>query len=232
MHNPFPPTSLADFTISDPISKMHIESIVNGKLPFPMQKNCICLCGTYGTGKTTLAELLPSLLEASGNLLPFTRLHNLFGSPNYWHVTSCGQGSNGTSIMQAIDGRQKTDVYLSPNGYFYEILDEVDLLTLSAQESLKSKISFAKSTIYILTTNHRTKLDGGLVDRSFMIEMNQASAADMAVMGRRFLRQMGLVGNELSDSYLMNLAAASRGSIRDFGFSMAVEGLRHGGVLR
>jgi len=68
--SPFKPTSLDDFVISDAASKQQLEAIVSGKLPFPLfGKNSICLWGTYGTGKSTLALLLPHLLEQSANLV-------------------------------------------------------------------------------------------------------------------------------------------------------------------
>lgn len=208
-----------------------LESMVNGKLPFPCSQSAVCLWGTYGTGKTTLAQMLPGFLEATGNLIPSTRQSGMWGSTNYWNVTSCGQGTNGVSVMQGITERANTDVHVSPKGYFYEILDEVDLLTPAAQATLKSAITFAKGTIFILTTNHFNKLDGGLRDRSIMVEMNMPSLTDMEAMGRRFLQQMGLTGNELTTAQLHQLAQQSRGSLRQFGSAILVAGLSLGGVM-
>lgn len=231
LNNPFAPSSLADFTISDPASWSTLESIVSGRLPFPSLKNAICLWGTYGTGKTTLAEMLPTIIDATGNMPPTSRAHNLFDAPQYWHVTQCGFASNSVSTMQDLNKRSNADTHLSPKGYFYEILDEVDVLTPAAQASLKSTISFAKSTIFLLTTNNPNKLDRGLVDRSFMIEMNQPNPAEMERMGRRFLRRMALTGNEVSSDTLQQMAKASRGSLRDFGQAVLILGLEHGGTI-
>jgi replication-associated recombination protein RarA len=208
-----------------------LDAIINGKLPFPAQKNALCLHGVYGTGKTTLAQMLPSMLDASADLPPTSRAHNLFETQEYWHITQCGFVTNSVTTMQDLNKRSKVDTHLSPNGYFYEILDEVDVLTPAAQASLKSTISFAKSTVFILTTNNPTKLDKGLVDRSFMIEMNQPSLADMEQMGRRFLRQMCLTGDEVPSETLQLMAKSSRGSLRDFGQAVLFEGLGHGGKI-
>lgn len=230
-NNPFPPSSLSDFTISDPASRLKLESIVNGTVPFPQFKNAICLWGAYGTGKTTLAEMLPAMLEATGNLAVSAHANGLFASQHYSHVTMCGFGSNAVTTIQDMQKRSLTNVNRSPRGYYYEILDEVDILTSAAQASLKSTVSYIANTIFILTTNNPNKLDKGLADRSYMIEMNQPSVADMVAMGRRFLRQMGLNGNEVSAAIFEKIAISSRGSIRDFGDAVATAGLAHGGVL-
>jgi replication-associated recombination protein RarA len=230
-NNPFPPSSLADFTISDPASRMQLESIVDGKVPFPQFKNAICLWGTYGTGKTTLAEMLPSMLEATGNLAVSAHANGLFASQHYCHVTMCGFGSNAVTTMQDLHKRAQSSVNISPKGYRYEILDEVDILTSAAQASLKSTVSHFNETIFIFTTNNPNKLDRGLVNRSFMIEMNQPGVTEMVVMGRRFLCNMGLTGMEISDPVFERMAIGSRGSIRDFGDAVATAGLAFGGVL-
>jgi hypothetical protein len=60
----------------------------------------------------------------------------------------------------------------SPSGWHYEVLDEVDLLTPAAMAGLKTAITFANSTIFILTTNHPFKLDKGVRDQCILVEMN------------------------------------------------------------
>ena len=177
--SPFKPTSLDDFVISDASSKQQLDSIVNGKLPFPLfGKNCICLWGTYGTGKSTLALLLPQLLEQSANLLGSTRANGLFESSTYWELTECAMGMNSVTMLNDLNARCKNMTAMSPSGWHYEILDEVDNLTVAAQASFKTTITFANSTIFIITTNHPSKLDAGLKDRSVLIEMNQPKASD------------------------------------------------------
>jgi replication-associated recombination protein RarA len=226
MQNSFAPTSLDDFVISDSVSELTLKTILNGRLAFPLMKQAICLWGTYGTGKTTLAQLLPGLLEASGKLLKSQRPGSLFGGDYYMHVTPCGAGANAVSVMQDMNKRMASDASYSPSGWHYEILDEVDLLTTTAQASLKSLITQASSTIFVFTTNHLPRLDGGLVDRSLLIEMNQPKPEQMEVMGRRFLRQMGMIGDEISAEKLHAMAKASRGSVRDFGTTVVTAGLQ------
>lgn len=230
-HNPFAPTSLADFVFSDEQSRLMLESIVSGPLPFPfMGKNAICLSGTYGTGKTTLAELLPTLLEQSGKLKPTVRGGSPWGG-QYWHLTPCGAGSNSVAMMGELHKRIQSGVVYSPTGWHFEILDEADLLTESAQQSLKATLTQAEETIFVLTTNHLPRLDKGLVDRSILIAMNQPKPFAMAEYGRQLLRKMGLKGDEVGSTELEQMAAASRGSLRDFGSAIALAGLARGGTV-
>ncbi len=229
--NPFTPTALADFVFSDDKSKTLLESIVSGRLPFPlMDKKAICLWGSYGTGKTTLAALLPTLLEQSGTLQTTVRGGSPWGG-DYWHLTPCGSGANSVSMIGDLNKRIQSGIGYSPTGWHFEILDEVDLLTEGAQQSLKATFTQANETIFILTTNHLPELDKGLLDRSMLVAMNQPKPSAMAEQGRQFLRKMGLTGDEISAIKLEQMAAESRGSIRDFGTAMLIEGRSLGGVL-
>ena len=229
---PFLPESLDDFVISDTASRLQLNGMVNGTLPMPLfGKNAICLWGSYGTGKTTLATILPQLFEASGSLVCSQR-RGIFLSDRYWEITTCGIARNSVSLMDKLIERCTEGVGYSPSGWHYEILDEVDLLSDKAQESLKGVITSAVSTIFVLTTNHPNKLDRGIVSRSVLIEMNQsASAADYERLARRFLKRMGLSGDELSVEQIATYANAARGDLREFGTAIAVEGVSRGGSL-
>jgi DNA polymerase III delta prime subunit len=105
------------------------------------------------------------------------------------------------------------------------------VLTPAAQSSLKSAITFAKSTIFILTTNYLKKLEAGLTDRCVLVQMNQASNDAYVPLGQRLLQKMQLTGNEIAPLVMEQYAQAARGSIRDFGSAITIEGLPHGGVI-
>lgn len=230
--SPFLPESLDDFVISDPASRKQLEGIVSGRLPMPLfGKNAICLWGTHGTGKSTLALVLPQLLEATASLVG-TQRNAVFLSDRYWEITECGLGCNSVSTMVDLNKRCKETAGYSPSGWHYEILDEVDLLTPAAQASLKTAITFANSTIFILTSNYLKKLDQGIVSRSILIEMNQsADANDYIRLAQRLLKRMGLLGDELNAEQIATYAKASRGDLRDFGTAIATEGVALGGSV-
>jgi hypothetical protein len=57
---------LDDFLFSNPADSQILELILCRQMPFPFGgKTGILLYGTWGTGKTNLAELLPELLETA-----------------------------------------------------------------------------------------------------------------------------------------------------------------------
>jgi DNA polymerase III delta prime subunit len=230
--SPFKPESLSDFVISDVASRIKLEAILSGRLPFPIfGKNVICLWGMYGSGKSTLALMLPQLIEKSAKLVGSQRATGVYASPHYWRLTECAIGMNSVAMLTDLNERCKNMTATSPSGWHYEILDEVDNLTSAAMASLKTAITFANSTIFVLTTNHPSKLDAGIIDRSLMVEMNQPKPADCVPLAQKFLRQMGLTGNEVPVAVLEKLAAASRGSIREFGSAVATLGFGCGGTI-
>ena len=64
--NGFKPNCIDDFLISNSEDRRKIELILSRQLPFPFGgKSGILFHGTWGTGKSTLATLLPELIEMS-----------------------------------------------------------------------------------------------------------------------------------------------------------------------
>lgn len=164
-----------DFVLMDHTRKK-LEAVLDGTVKFPGNGVCsLLLHGIYGTGKTTMAMLLPGWIETCKQTDFLTE--NSVGQvidqmqPNYT-LLPCAQGQNGVTLINNI---QISTSLMSFNysSLHYVILDEVDLLTPAASASLKS-IMNRTEVVFIMTTNHLNKVDPGVVNRSILLDMNAA----------------------------------------------------------
>jgi len=211
------PVTINDFLFRKDFYKILLEDIVSGAMTFPaMGKTGICLHGTFGTGKTTLALRLPYLLDYRHILGKANRCDWVVRNPIY-DLTKCKPGNDSIQQVNEIAKRVDSLLSYSNSGWHFEILDEADLLTDKAQDILKSLMTFNKDTIFILTTNHPSRLSKALIDRCHMIEMSAASHHDLVGLGKNWLSKLGLSEELISETELLEIAAQCHGSIRDFG---------------
>jgi DNA polymerase III delta prime subunit len=211
------PRSIDDFAFSTTRDCQLLKCILDGKLPFPLGgKNGICFWGGYGTGKTTLAKLMPVLLEAAGALQPVRQNAPFDARYKKYEFNRCGTGAKGAITLIGIESRCN-DVHCQPtdSGWNYEILDEADLMQQPTQAAMKSIMTSATSTVFLLTTNHIDKIDNGIKDRCHLIEMNAPTSAQIVELSCRVLRQLGLTEVEIQRTNLASIAASCRGSWRE-----------------
>jgi replication-associated recombination protein RarA len=112
--------------------------------------------------------------------------------------------------MSLID-RQLSRVSLNSSGLHYLVIDEVDNLSKAAQQSLKSALD-TRHAIFVLTTNHVSQLDRGMLDRCVLVEMNAASVSQLAPIARAVAAAGHVV---LNDTDLRHLDTACNGSLRN-----------------
>jgi len=107
----------------------------------------------------------------------------------------------------------------------------VDKLTLSAQQSLKSVMDL-KRCQFIFTTNYIDRIDDGIIDRSYLIEMNKAADANAYVsMGQSILQKIALAPTAMPALAITTIAHKAKGSLRRFANDMMIEGIKLGGIM-
>ena len=176
------PQNLNDIIFGNPESKLRIYDIVTGAEALPhCGKSAIILYGTWGTGKTTMAKMLPNAIEKG-------RTDSELVMPE--EMIRCQQGYNGPQVIEFISKILDKNS-LNTSGLHYIIIDEVDLLTKSAQESLKSA----------LNTN-----------RCILVEMNAAKVDQLLPLAQQIAVEQGIT---ITDEELIATIKAANGSFRN-----------------
>jgi DNA polymerase III delta prime subunit len=229
------PNCLDDFLINDPSERQLLELILSRKLPFPFNgKSGILLHGYYGTGKSTLGFLLPNLIETacSPNVPETSKIGLMPASEEAMsEVFRCGGGLSSTTIVKKIHEYNLRMPIMHYGKTDYFVFDEVDKLTMSAQQSLKSVMDLPRCQFFF-TTNYIDRIDEGIINRSYLVEMNRAPNPEAYLpLGQSILKKLSLEPNALSVANIIALAQKAKGSLRDFNTAVMIEGIKVGGVV-
>jgi replication-associated recombination protein RarA len=204
----YEPKNVFEIFYGNDESRLRIEDIVCGLEPLPAFGKCgILIYGVWGTGKTTLAKMLPTAIELGKTSEELSMSET---------IIACQQGFTGPQVMSLIE-RQLNTVSLNASHLHYFILDEVDNLTKQAQQSLKSALNTTRA-IFVLTTNNISQLDRGLLDRCVLVEMNAAQTIQFAPIVQRITTSLNIF---LTDTEISTIIAGCNGSIRNVSFNIA-----------
>lgn len=203
------PSEIRHFIPDNEKDLRRLEMISENQLSFPNpSKKCIILHGRYGTGKTELVKIFPKVLEK--NRLAKSKnetAENFFGGDLSMFL-SC-QANNSKEVVEKA---MITSASLNKSGLHYVILDEVDNIRLDWQRSLKSFITKYDHIIFLMTTNHITKIDGGLKSRSHLISFENPSKA---LWLNRCVEICNMYKVEIDERFLKNMIAVARYDARE-----------------
>jgi DNA polymerase III delta prime subunit len=159
----------------------------------------LCFYGTFGTGKTQVAQLVPFALTGDAQIQHDTLFIN------------CSDTTSKSELIPTIKRFAET-LSFCEGGLRFLILDEADRIDPRAQDALKGIIDkYGDIARFIFTTNRFGKLDGGLKSRCHCMEFGLGQSADWMPRARQIMDAEGV---EISDADLLAVIDKGKGSGR------------------
>lgn len=171
----YAPRSLSDVVFHDDDAEQMIADYAAGR-----ERPNLILHGPFGTGKTTIAKLLPDAIWSN-------------------HETGERQGGTvkeiGGATLRGIDAIRNIETTLSLSArHRFVIIDEADGMTNDALEALRGTMNKTftwEGRWIILTTNHLHKIPPALQSRSLVVNIDYAAPERWLRRAKWILEQEG-----------------------------------------
>ena len=200
----YSPKTLADIVIGDEFSNDAVRYIANGNLPFPSTgKNGFLIHGPFGTGKSTLAMLMPSELE---------KLHGNPASPFVWSQQADDDAKVNAKIVDNLSTAVNF-INVTPSKFSHYVIDELDEFSKAHQKKIRAAMNACNDNIFYFTTNNVHLIDGGIRNRCYEIHMCAALPEQWLPLFNRVLADRGLAAPAAAS--VLPIIQSCSGSVRD-----------------
>lgn len=200
----YSPNSLLDVIIGDAFSNDAVRYIADGQLPFPNAgKNGFLIHGPYGTGKTTLAKLLPSEIE---------KLHGKPANPFVWFQEADDDAKVNGKIVKNLSAAVEL-VNVTPSQFSHYVIDELEDFSKAHQKKIRTAMNVNNDNIFYFTTNNVYGIDSGIRNRCYEIHMCAAAPEQWLPLFSRVLADRGVLLSNASAA--LNIIETCNGSIRN-----------------
>lgn len=167
------PQTLTDLVWSTPAAKELIEDYKDGLI-----EGHLLLHGPFGTGKTTICNMVPLALT---------------GNPNIKHDTLFVNASDVTTKAKLIPQIRNFALTMPFNvneEFRFVLLDEADGMDKTAQDALKGLIDEVGQVVrFLITTNHLNKIDGGIQSRCNVQKIDHCQVDDWELRAKKILKR-------------------------------------------
>jgi replication-associated recombination protein RarA len=171
------PTSIDQFVFANPDLKDQIDRYASGSSMSPL-----VLYGPHGTGKSTLAKLIPEAIDGKNVIVNKVKASSLNSEKEVLDKFTRHQAFDNLFIY----GGQSRN---------YTVIEEVNF-EAKASDALRVAMDQMQGTdLFIFTTNNLSKVDTGLFSRATQIEVPPIQPTDFLKTAQNILESEGIEMN-------------------------------------